>query len=82
MMGSAYSWLIVLGAFMAVGYLADKLAQTPGSATKQYLGLGIYIVAEAVIFLPLLHIAASLTAPNLIQNAALLTLFLFILSTF
>ena len=34
-----YSWLIVMGLFMAVGYMADKLARSENSEQMHYLGL-------------------------------------------
>jgi FtsH-binding integral membrane protein len=43
----------------------------------QYLGLGLYVVAEAVIFLPLLYLATRLTDPSVIPTAGILTLALF-----
>ena len=42
----------------------------------QYAGLGIYIVAESVIFMPMLLLAASAGGPTLISTAALMTLML------
>ncbi|WP_193212395.1 Bax inhibitor-1/YccA family protein [Luteolibacter marinus] len=56
---SPYSWLLVLGAFMAVSWIANKWAYGGASKTMQYAGLGLYIVAEAVIFLPILMIATT-----------------------
>jgi FtsH-binding integral membrane protein len=43
----------------------------------QYLGLGLYVVAESIIFLPLLYIAMIYTSPEVIPTAAILTLGLF-----
>lgn len=54
------AWLIVLGAFMGVSFLADKLAMSDTSPGVQYAGLGLFIAAEAVIFLPLLYVAAQM----------------------
>lgn len=71
-----YSWLIVLAAFMAVSWIANKWAMSDTSKGMQYLGLGLYVVAEAVIFLPLLLIANSY-APQVIPQAAIVTLLLF-----
>ncbi len=56
-MVSGRSWLLVLVAFMAVSWIADKLARSDAGSGVQYLGLGLYTVAEAVIFLPLLAVA-------------------------
>ena len=71
MMGT--SWLLVLGAFMIVGYLASWGAARAVSPGAQYAALGAYVVAEAVIFVPLLVIA-NLSAPGAISSAATVTL--------
>ena len=52
---------------------SDRWARHDYSREVQYLGLGLYIVAEAAIFLPLIYIAQAY-APGVIQNAALITL--------
>ena len=54
---SPYMWLLVLGAFMLVSHIANKWALSTTSLPMQYLGLGIYVGAEALIFLPLLIMA-------------------------
>lgn len=74
--GSNYSWLIVLAAFMGISYIADKWARSSVSREKQYAGLVLYVVAEAVIFVPLLFIASAF-APNVIPMAGIYTLLLF-----
>src|SRR5262249_41543271 len=56
--GSRLSWLVVLLVFMLVGRVADNWARSGASPGMQYLGLGLYVVAEAVIFLPLLYVAS------------------------
>ena len=71
------SWLLVLLAFMGVGYLARYWARSQTSVSNQYLGLGLYIVAECVIFLPLLIIATAYEqyfGKNILGMAAILTL--------
>jgi uncharacterized protein len=76
MLGSAqYMWLAVMGAFMLVGWLASHLADTAASNQTQLTGLGIYVVAEALIFAPLFAIA-SLKAPGAIGAAGFVTLLL------
>jgi FtsH-binding integral membrane protein len=80
MFRSQISWLIVLGLFMAVSYVAQNWAQSAVSPGKQYMGLGLYVVAEAVIFVPLLYIA-QVRFPGAIQSAALATLALFTVLT-
>src|SRR5687767_5356741 len=71
--GGQYSWLIVLGAFIGVSYLADYWARSATSVGMQYLGLSVYVVAEAVIFLPLLYVAANFAGPDVIPIAAIIT---------
>ncbi len=75
-MTGGFSWLIVLGAFMGVSYIANKWAYSSSSRSMQYAGLALFIVAEAVIFVPLLLIA-SLYAPDVIPTAGIFTLLLF-----
>ena len=67
------SWLIVLGAFMLVGWMANNVAARSESMGAQYLALAGYVVADAIIFVPILHIADS-TASGVIQSAAVVTL--------
>ena len=76
MMGSQISWLVVLGLFMVVSYVAQNWAQSAVSPGTQYLGLGLYVVAEAVIFVPLLYIARKID-PGIILSAGMATLVLF-----
>lgn len=78
MMGG-WSWLIVLGAFMLVGWIANAWAQSDVSPGLQYLGLALYVVAEAIIFVPLLYIATYVMHddPNIIPTAGILTLSIF-----
>lgn len=72
--GTASNWWIFLIAFMVVSWMARGLARSINSKAIQYIGLGAYIVAEAVIFVPLLALAQRMTDPNLILNAAMITL--------
>lgn len=77
MVGQKYSWLLVLGIFWLASFLANKwtLAQ---SKTTQYFGLAVYILLEAMIFLPLIYIAVAQTGGAVvIYQAAMLTLALF-----
>lgn len=67
------SWLLVLGAFMIVGYLASAAAARARSMGAQYAALGAYVIAEAIIFVPLLYIADRI-APGAISSAAVVTL--------
>lgn len=70
-------WLIVLVGFMGVSWLANRWATSATSLGTQYAGLGLYVVAEAVIFAPLLYVAAVYGPPNVIAQAGLLTAVIF-----
>ena len=75
-MTSGFSWLIVLGLFMGVSYIANKLAVSQTSQQMQYLGLGLFVIAEAIVFLPLLYIATFYAGDGVIGTAGLMTLLL------
>jgi FtsH-binding integral membrane protein len=68
-----WGWLLVLGGFIAVSYVASSWANSATSIGTQYLGLGLYVAAEAVIFVPLLWVAQNFGGPNVIPMAGLLT---------
>lgn len=78
--GSGWGFLFVLLAFMGASWLANTWARSETSPAMQYLGLGLYIVAEAVIFLPLLFIATHMMGSQgqyIIWQAGILTLMVF-----
>ena len=43
-MTGGMSWLVVIGLFMGVSYIANKLAVSQTSQQMQYLGLGLFVV--------------------------------------
>lgn len=73
-----YSWLIVLIAFMGVSALASWWANSQTSKAMQYLGLGLYTIAEAVIFLPLLFLANHKAGGGVILEAGVVAIGLFL----
>ena len=76
--GGRIGWLAILGGFMLISWLSNKWAVSDTSSSVQYLGLGIFILAEAVIFVPLLYIAAYASGdPTVILKAGIVTLGLF-----
>ena len=77
MVGGRYNWLVVLGLFMFVGYVAERWAQSATSLAVQYAGLVLYVLAESVLFLPLLFVAAYFASPSVIPSAAVVTMGLF-----
>lgn len=81
--GGSIGWLAVLALFMAISYLANRWAVSETSAATQYIGLGIFVIAEAVIFVPLLAIAASVSGDgSVIIKAGVVALGLFAGLTF
>jgi len=66
-------WLLILGGFIVVNWMASSMAHSVTSAAAQYFALTIFILAEALIFIPLLAIA-FLKVPGAIENAAVVTL--------
>jgi FtsH-binding integral membrane protein len=86
-LSSQVSWLIVMVAFIGVSYLANYWAFNGGTPALQYAGLALYVVAEAVIFIPLLYVAMFLISATggvpgeanleLVGQAGILTLCLF-----
>ncbi len=85
-LGGRWNWGVVLAVFVAVSWVCDQWASHARSRAMQYLGLGVYVVAEALIFVPLLAIVAAKTHailarggadPNIIRDAAYATLAIF-----
>ena len=68
------SWLVVLGGFVLVSWIATRVAHVTESPSAQYAALGAYVLAESIIFVPLL-LVAQISAPGVIQSAAMVTLF-------
>jgi FtsH-binding integral membrane protein len=74
----AIGMLIMLGAFIGVGFLAQKWAYSGSSIGMQYAGLGLYVLFQAIIFMPILWMAANFfPGQQLIETAAILTLCVF-----
>ncbi len=71
------SWLLVLGGFMVVSWLATHAAHSATSPVAQYGALAGFVVAEALIFVPLL-VMANTVAPGAIQSASVVTLIGFV----
>jgi uncharacterized protein len=71
------SWLLVLGGFMVISWLARSVAHRSGSKASQYAGLAAYVVGQAILFVPLLYLADRF-APGTIASAAIVTALAFI----
>jgi hypothetical protein len=78
-----WNWLLVLVAFMAVGWIAERMATSNTSRGTQYAGLGLFVVAESLLLQPMLWIAllrSGTTADfnKLILSAGLVTAAIFV----
>jgi FtsH-binding integral membrane protein len=51
-----YHWLAVIGAFMIVGFVTDRLAKSNTSRGIQYVGLTLAVIAEGIILQPMLWV--------------------------
>jgi uncharacterized protein len=78
LISSPGAYLVLMLVFMGGGYLGNYWARSSATPTMQYVGLGLYVVVEALIFLPLMIIAVFYTGdPTLIPKAGIMTLSLF-----
>lgn len=74
---SPMTWLLFLVGFMMAGGVAQRWAMSGRSEGMQYAGLAFYVVIEAVMFTPLLYIAAKapvFAGQNVIASAGVITL--------
>jgi len=74
---SGWNWLLVLGAFMLVSTVAERWARSSTSVGMQYAGLSLFVVAEALLFFPMIYFAARYGGSSVIPTAGLMTLALF-----
>jgi uncharacterized protein len=69
----SFNWLLIVGALMLVGWLATRAAHQVQSKPLQYAALAGFVIAQAVIFAPLLLVASTMK-PGIIDDAATITL--------
>jgi len=67
------SWLAVLGGFVIVSWLASHAAHRAESLAAQYAALCVFVLAEAIVFVPLM-VVAEYFAPGAIVGSALTTI--------
>lgn len=72
------NWMLVLGGFMVSGWLARRLASQAGGLGTQYAGLVLYVVAQSIIFVPMLYYAEYYAGGGVIASAAILTVLAFV----
>lgn len=70
------SWLAVLAAFVIVSWIASRVAHTVESKGAQYAALAAFVLAEALIFVPMLWFAFAIS-PEIVEKAAGVTLLAF-----
>lgn len=68
------NWLLVLGGFVVVSWFASRAAHRAESMAAQYAALGGFVLAQAIIFVPLLYVAAYYAGDGVINSAAWVTL--------
>jgi FtsH-binding integral membrane protein len=68
--------ILLLVAFVGASFLANYWAQSATSVPLQYAGLGLYVVVQAFIFVPMLWYADRFM-PGIIPQAALVTAIMF-----
>ncbi len=78
-MTEGYKWLLMLGGFMLATNYAEGMALRTSDRNMQYLAYAIYIFFEALIFVPMIYIAAFYmeSGPEILNQAAIVTLALF-----
>jgi FtsH-binding integral membrane protein len=74
--------LLIMAGFVGVSMLANRWAMSDTSKGMQYLGLGLYTLAQSILFVPLLLMAMLASSgpegdPSILPQAVLTTLTLF-----
>lgn len=70
-------WLLVLGGFLLISFVAERMARSAVSLSTQYAGLGLYVLAMSVISTPLIWVAKNFGGPDVLPTATIATLSLF-----
>lgn len=65
-------WLAILGGYMVISYVAESMALRAQNTAVQFFALGLYVTAEAFLFVPLLTMA-KVVSPDIIPIATFLT---------
>lgn len=82
-LGGRWNWILLMVAFMGIGSVAQRMAQSDTSRGVQYAGLTLAVALQALILQPLLWVAmmrSHTTADfnQLIASAALITMSIFV----
>ncbi len=63
------SWLLILGGFMLLSWMANTMAFKAKTRQQQVVGYGLLVLAQSLIFIPMLAMASEF-APGAIGKAA------------
>jgi FtsH-binding integral membrane protein len=75
-MTDGYNWLLTLAAFMGVSSVANRWARSSSSVSRQYLSLTLAVVAQSLLFLPLLLGVAAQGLSDVLASSCVITLLL------
>jgi FtsH-binding integral membrane protein len=77
--GMTQAWIGVILLMMGAGWVARYWARAEAPPAMQYAGLALYVLAEAIIFLPLLYVVSFLlpNSDGLIATAGIYTVAIF-----
>lgn len=75
------NWLIVLGGFMLLGFVTRYFTNKRSSLSMQYVEMGVTILLQALIFIPLLVYAVYFTDTSVLSSAVAVTLTIFTVMT-
>jgi FtsH-binding integral membrane protein len=78
LMTRGFNWILMLGLFFIASWIADRWARSEISRGLQYAGLALYVVIEAIIFLPLMYVAVNFSDPTVLPAAGTITGLLFL----
>jgi hypothetical protein len=75
-----WKWFVVLGLFMFATNYAEKTAHNSHDKSTQYLALFLFVIAQALVFIPLIYMAlyyGAMEESSVLNQAAITTLALF-----
>jgi hypothetical protein len=77
MLAAPYCWLVVIVLFVAVGHLGDYWAESAKTFPMQYVGLACYVVAQAVVFMPLLLVVERIGPDRVLPQIGMIAAVMF-----
>jgi FtsH-binding integral membrane protein len=77
----ASNWLIVIGGFMILGWLSNYITSKKSTVPMQYVEMGVTIVLQALIFIPLMVYAVLFSDASVLSSAVTVTLVIFSVMT-